>query len=153
MIQWAFLDFWGPRFCTGFMPPFPDHPADYTAFSVGVGTSSALDLMAGALDDDREIWTDPLDYAACQDLADTAREVGAEIIRFRSVRDPAGGANLAVLTCGSFQDSAPVSRQSWRIRISSFGAQAIRDYPRLGVEFSRDSFDLDPRIKEMDWER
>jgi|FLOH01.1.fsa_nt_gi hypothetical protein len=133
--------------------PFPDHPADYTAFSVGVGTASALDLTAGALDDDREIWTDPVDYVACQDLADTAREVGAEIIRFQSVRDPAGGANLAVLTCGAFRDSAPVSRQSWRIRIRSSGAQAIRDYPRLGVEFGRDGFDLDPRIKGMDWER
>ena len=92
--------------------PFPDHPADYTAFSVGVGTTSALDLTAGALDVDRKIWTDQLDYAACQNLADTAREVGAEIIRFQSARDPAGGANLAMLTCGVFRDSAPVSRQS-----------------------------------------
>jgi hypothetical protein len=133
--------------------PFSDHPADYTAFSVGVETASALDLTAGALDDDREIWTDPVDYVACQDLADIAREVGAEIIRFQSVRDPAGGANLAVLTCGAFRDPAPVSRQSWRIRISSSGAQAIRDHPRLGVEFGHDGFDLDPRIMGMDWDR
>jgi hypothetical protein len=133
--------------------PFTENPADYTAFSVGVGTACALDLTAGALDGDREIWTDPLDYVACQNLADIAREVGAEIIRFQSVRDPAEGANLAVLTCGAFRDSAPVCRQSWRIRISSFGAQAIRDYPRLGMEFGRDCFDLDPRIKGMDWER
>ena len=132
---------------------FPNSPADYTAFSVGVGTECALDLTVGALAGDHALWTDPTDYSACQDLAETARETGTEIIRFQSVRDPDNGPNLAVLTCAAFQDAAPVERQSWRIRISTSGAQAVRDHPRLGLEFNRNAFDFDPRVEGMVWER
>ena len=57
-----------PFYAQGPETPFPDNPADYTAFSVGVGTESALDLTAGALADDHETWTSPTDYAACQGL-------------------------------------------------------------------------------------
>ncbi len=133
--------------------PFPDNPADYTTFCVGLGTENALDLTTGALADDRELWTNPTEYSACQDLAETARETGAEIVRFQSVRDSDKGANLAVLTCGAFQDAVPVDRQSWRIRISRSGAQAVRDHPRLGLEYGRDTFDFDPRVEGMIWER
>lgn len=133
--------------------PFPDNPADYTAFCVGVGTEDALDLTTGTLAEYHEAWIDPTEYSACQDLAEAARATGAEIIRFQSVRDPDKGANLAVLTCGAFQDAAPVDRQSWRIRISTSGAQAVRDHPRLGVEYDRDAFDFDPRVEGMSWER
>ncbi|MFT6606210.1 MAG: hypothetical protein ACJA2X_001413 [Halocynthiibacter sp.] len=133
--------------------PFPVNPADYTAFCVGVGTDAALDLTVGALANNQKIWTDPTDYLACQDLAATVREIGADIIRFQSVRDPDNGANLAVLTCAVFQDAAPVDRQSWRIRISPSGVQAVRDHPRLGLEFGRDDFDFDPRVKGMNWDR
>lgn len=133
--------------------PFPDNPADYTAFSVGLDTEAALDLTDGALADDQELWTDPTEYSACQDLAEAARDTGADIIRFQSVRDPDKGANLAVLTCSAFQDAAPVDRQSWRIRISTSGAQAVRDHPRLGLEYGRDAFDIDPRVEGMIWER
>lgn len=133
--------------------PFPSSSADYTAFSVGLGTESSLDLTAGALAEDNERWIDPIDYSACQDLSEIAREAGAEIIRFQSVRDPDNGANLAVLTCTAFQDAAPVERQSWRIRISPAGAQAVRDHPRLGLEYGHDAFDFDPRVEGMEWKR
>ena len=120
---------------------------------MGVGTESALDLTAGAFADEHEAWTSPTDYAACQGLGGAAGEAGAEIIRFQSVRDPDKGENLAVLTCGAFQHAAPVDRQSWRIRISTAGAQAVRDQPRLGLEFNRNAFDFDPRVEGLNWER
>ncbi len=133
--------------------PFPDNPADYTAFSVGVSTECALDLTVGDLANDRERWMHLTDCSACQDLADTVRETGVEAIRFESVRDPAGGANLAVLSCLAFNDPAPVERQSWRIRMSAAGAQALRDHPRTGLEFDRDAFADDPRLSGMVWDR
>lgn len=133
--------------------PFPDNPADYTAFSVGVKAECALDLSVGELAGNHAHWTHPTDYSACQELADAARDIGVEVIRFQSVRDPAKGANLAVLTCRAFSDAAPVERHSWRIRISAAGAQAIRDHPRLGLEFGNDAFDFDPRVKGMNWGR
>lgn len=133
--------------------PFPDNPADYTAFSVGVSTNCGLDLTRGGLANDKEKWMELTNYSACQALAETARETGVDMIRFPSVRDPSGNANLAVLSCKVFSDPAPVERQSWRIRLSAKGAQAVRDYPRTGLEFAQDAFSEDPRVSGMLWER
>ena len=48
----------------------------------------------------------------------------------------------------------PVERQTWRIRISRTGAQALREHPRLGVRISTlDAFAPDPRLNGMVWER
>ncbi len=133
--------------------PFPNSPADYTAFSVGVSTVRGLDLTTGALAEDHDAWTDLTDYSACQELAEMARETDVEVIRFASVRDTSANANLAVLSCQAFSDPAPVERQSWRIRISSRGALAVRDYPRAGIEFAQSAFSEDPRLLGMVWER
>ncbi len=76
-----------------------------------------------------------------------------EVIRYASVRDPARGTNIAVLTCRAFRSSAPLERQTWRIRINRTGAQAVREYPRLGIEFPPRSFGDDPRLAGMVWER
>ncbi|MDV7269425.1 RES family NAD+ phosphorylase [Thioclava sp. A2] len=133
--------------------PFPDGVAEYTAFAVDLVCPVALDLTTGALKQDAARWRHPTDYGACQSLADAAREIGVEAIRYASVRDPAGAANVAVLTCRAFQSPAPVSLQTWRIRINRTGAQAIREYPRLGVEFPPGAFADDPRIAGIVWER
>ncbi|MDZ4095944.1 MAG: RES family NAD+ phosphorylase [Paracoccaceae bacterium] len=133
--------------------PFPDDAADYTAFSVELRTERSLDLMAGPLMRDAAHWTHPTDYSACQTLADAARKTGADLIRFRSVRDPGAGANLAVLTCDAFAAREPTGRQTWRIRIGAHGAQAIREHPALGLEFPRDAFAADPRLANLNWVR
>jgi hypothetical protein len=131
--------------------PVPDDAAEYTAFSAEVATPVAQDLTAIAAD--HAVWTDLTDYASCQALAEDARTSGAGIIRYASVRDPAGGANLAVLTCHAFAPTQPVDRQTWRIRIGPTGAQALREHPALELEFSRDTFAADPRLALMVWDR
>ncbi|WP_232209702.1 RES family NAD+ phosphorylase [Rhodobacter ferrooxidans] len=133
--------------------PFPDDAAEYTAFCVDLATAVSLDLTTGALAAGHDLWTHLTDYAPCQHLADTAREIGAEVIRYTSVRDPQNGANLAVLTCSAFAAPQPVDRQTWRIRIGQSGAQAIREHPRLGLEFRRGTFGPDPRLTDMIWDR
>lgn len=133
--------------------PFPDDAAEYTAFSVDLASPVALDLTAGAMARDAAHWQRPTDYEPCQSLAEAAREIGVQVIRYASVRDPGKGTNLAVLTCRAFASPAPVERQSWRIRISRTGAQALCEHPRLGVEFPPDSFVGDPRLAGMIWDR
>jgi hypothetical protein len=133
--------------------PFPDDAAEYTAFSVDLATPAALDLTTGTLAEDRARWTRLADYEPCQELTEIAREIGAEVIRFVSVRDPDGDANLAVLSCRAFESPAPVERQTWRIRIGRTGAQALREHPRLGLEFATDAFAPDPRLEGMVWDR
>lgn len=133
--------------------PFPDDAAEYTAFSAEVATPVAVDLTAGGLVLDHAAWTDLTDYAPCQALAETARDIGAEVIRSMSVRDPAGGANLAILACRAFAAPQLLERQTWRIRIGPTGAQALREHPRLGLEFAPDAFVPDTRLLGMNWDR
>lgn len=133
--------------------PFPDGAADYTAFCADLDTAAALDLTAGRLAADAAHWRHLTDYDACQSLAETARGIGAQVIRYGSVRDPGQGANLAVLTCAAFAAPHPRDRQTWRIRIGRSGVQALRDHPRAGLDFGRDAFAADPRLAGMDWQR
>lgn len=113
----------------------PQQPAQFTAISVVLETESALDLTAPPLDRDTRLWTDPDDYSACQDFADTARAANANLIRYQSVRDPAARANLAVLTCACFAEAAPSGRQSWHIRATASRAWTTCEHPRQALEF------------------
>lgn len=133
--------------------PFPDNAADCTAFCADLAAPAALDLASGALARDRAQWGHPTDYAACQALADAARDAGVQIIAYPSVRDPAGGLNRAVLTCRAFAAPEPVESQSWRIRVGRTGAQVLCDAPRIAIEFGRDAFAGDPRLSGMVWDR
>lgn len=133
--------------------PWPANAAEYTAFAAAIRTPLALDLTAPPLDRDGPAWTHPTDYSACQDLADAARSAGCEAIRYRSVRDPARRANLAVLTCAAFARARPLDRQTWRIRLSASGVQVLREFPEKLFGFPRDAFAADPRLAGLVWRR
>ena len=133
--------------------PWPSDAAEYTAFSADVSTARLLDLTSEPLSADTAIWTDLIDYAGCQAFADAARAADADVIRYQSVRDPAKGSNLAIMMCRTFSQPTPVSRQTWRIRLSASGIQALCEFPRQGLEFPRDTFAADPRIAALNWER
>lgn len=126
--------------------PMPANAAEYTAFAAAIATERAIDLTQPPLDRDRARWEDRTDYATCQALADTAREAEVEAILYRSVRDPSGGLNIALLTAKGFAVREPVERQSWRMRLSASGVQAIRDFPLQRLGFSVGDFLSDPRI-------
>jgi hypothetical protein len=133
--------------------PWPDNAAEFTAFSASVSTGHAIDLTGPPLDADRAVWTQKMDYGACQALADAARAASIEAIRYESVRDPSRSANVAVLTCQAFALPKPVQRQTWRIRLSASGVQAICEFPLDRVGFSREVFAADPRIAGLQWDR
>jgi len=126
--------------------PLPSNPAEYTAFAVPIDSGKVLDLTAAPFDRDYAAWEDRLDYAACQSFAETARNAEAEAIIYRSVRDPQRGCNIALLTASAFSAPEPSERQTWRIRLSRAGVQAIRNHPLLRLGFSVIDFAEDPRI-------
>ncbi len=126
--------------------PLPSNPAEYTAFSVAIDSAKVLDLTSEPFERDRLAWEDRLDYNACQSFADAARSAEAQAIVYRSVRDPEGGLNIALLTASAFAAPEPSERQTWRIRLSRAGVQAIRNYPLLRLGFSMNDFADDPRI-------
>jgi hypothetical protein len=133
--------------------PWPVNAGEYTAFAASFTTPRALDLTRSPLDADSAKWVHPTDYSACQDLAETARTANIQILRYRSVRDPDKGVNLALLSCRAFTSKAPTRRQTWRMRLGPSGIQAICEFPRLRLDFGRDSFKSDPRIARLRWER
>lgn len=133
--------------------PWPRNPAEYTAFAAVCRSERALDLMRPPLDRDSALWTHPVDYTACQALAETARAAEIEIIRYRSVRDPEGRANLALLACSVFTRPGPAALQTWRIHLQASGVQAVCESPRARLAFDAASFAADPRIAALAWKR
>jgi hypothetical protein len=133
--------------------PWPQNAAEYTAFSAAYATKKGLDLTAGKLQRDKALWTHPTDYEPCQGLADLSRSAGIDVIRYRSVRDPRHGFNLALLTWRVFTRPKPLRELTWRIRLSEAGAQAICESPRAGITFGHDAFATDPRIAKLRWKR
>src|SRR6516165_10691824 len=92
--------------------PWPQNPAEYTAFAAEFATKKAIDLRRGRFRAQGAAWENPVDYSQCQALAEAARLAAIEVIRYRSVRDPKHGANLALLTCRVFTNPQPVSLQT-----------------------------------------
>lgn len=124
----------------------PSNAAEYTAFAAAVATGAAIDLTVPLLSKDGASWTDLTNYEPCQALAENARAAGCEAILYESVRDPQHGRNIALLTAKAFKGREPVDRQTWRIRLSPTGVQAICEFPRARIGFARADFAADPRI-------
>ena len=133
--------------------PWPQNAAEYTAFSAAYATKKGIDLTAGRLQRDKALWLRATDYEPCQRLADSSRAANVDIIRYLSVRDPRHGFNLALLTGRVFTKSKPVREQTWRVRLSDAGAQALCETPRSGITFGREAFAADPRIAKLQWKR
>ncbi|QRM36806.1 RES family NAD+ phosphorylase [Rhizobium rhizogenes] len=127
--------------------PLPANAAEYTAFAVVIATKQAVDLTLAPLERDREAWADPVNYEACQSLADAARAGKVDAILYQSVRDPKGGKNIALLTAHAFAAREPVERQTWRIRLSPAGVQALCEFPKARLGFARSDFGDDPRMR------
>lgn len=124
----------------------PSVAGEYTAFSARCATARHIDLTASPLSRERAAWTQPSDYGACHDLADTARAAEIGIIRYESVRDPSHRANIAVLTCAAFADPSPRALQTWHIFTRRHAVQARCETTRTQMEFRREEFAGDSRI-------
>jgi hypothetical protein len=124
----------------------PANPQERTAFRVPAATGRAIDLTLPALDADAALWTHPTDYGPCQDLADAARLAAIEAIRYRSVRDPDGGANLALLSPAAFRSSQPEQFETWHVFLREASVQAVREMPHLTLEIPFTTWAADPRV-------
>lgn len=129
--------------------PWPVNAGEHTAFAVRFRTAAGLDLTEAPLDRQAMHWSHPTNYEPCQALADAARAAGVQALRYRSVRDPRGGLNVALLTCAAFTSREPIERQTWRLHWGVTGARAICDSPPRRLEFDRSTFTADPRIAAL----
>lgn len=126
----------------------PTSPIEMTGFSVRAEGRRALDLTRPPFDRDRELWQNASNYAPCQDFADRARAAAIELIRYRSVRCPRGGTNLAILAIGAIVDKTPVQRQTWHIFLRDKTVQAWAENPKIGFQFDISVWaDMDDRLR------
>ncbi|MGH7103570.1 MAG: RES family NAD+ phosphorylase [Acetobacteraceae bacterium] len=126
----------------------PANPQECTAFRVPAETGHAIDLTLPPFDRDAAVWEHPTDYGPCQDFANAARTAGIEAIRYRSVRDPRGSANLALLSPAAFRATKPEIFETWHLFLRETAAQAIREMPRLTLEIPFSAWVADPRVPE-----
>ena len=132
----AELGFWRWRFLLD-SPALPRlEPLPQTLFQAPVD-ALAVDLTVPPLARDAALWRSPTNYAHCQQFAPLAREAGAGLIRYASVRDPEQGMCGAVLGPREFT-SGPLVEQSWLLGVTRERVQWQRDsvlFPE-GFEFS-----------------
>lgn len=133
--------------------PFPRNPGEYTVFAADYATKRALDLTRPPLDRSNAVWMHPQDYAPCQALADDARAAQIEALLYASVRDPQHRLNVALLTPRAFAKRKETARQSWRLHVAAQGVRAVCEAPKQTLDFGREAFAADQRIKAMHWER
>ena len=107
----------------------PRGTIEHSAYTVRLRVERALDLTAPPLDAGRALWADPEDYAPCQRLADKARAIGTQIIRYRSVRDAAHRANVALLDPAGFADAAPRVVTTYHMRLDRLGLDMLAAFP------------------------
>jgi RES domain len=132
--------------------PWPSNASEYTAFSCAYKSGRVIDIARKPYLDHAGLYH-LSDYWASQAFADAARSSGFEIIKYKSVRDPRGHANLAILRCTVFAKPKPLERMSWKLHLDALGARALCESPRLSIEYDRLAFASDPRLANFKWER
>lgn len=85
---------------------------------------SCIDLTAAPWNTLQHLWGDPLNYAECHILAETARTCGVNWLRYRSTRWPKGIC-AAVLSPIVLSRAHPERIQTWRCRISATGLHFV----------------------------
>ncbi|ARS29286.1 RES family NAD+ phosphorylase [Sphingomonas sp. KC8] len=98
----------------GFTPPTT--VVEHSAFTVPVNLARAIDLTDTRWLAHAARWNDPVDYAACQQLATQARQIGAQGLVYTSVRDPGRRRNLALFDPTGFAAPAPNIETTWHFR-------------------------------------
>jgi len=88
-----------------------------TVFEVNLRTAT-IDLTQRPFVRDRLHWTDPRQYATCQELGRTARGADVGAIRYESVRDPEHARCCAVLSPAAFVSPVPLEQQTWMLSVT-----------------------------------
>lgn len=128
------------------------HPSggiNLTAFSTTISSNKVLDLTVHPiLKVFADAWENPSNYEACQKLASEARSAGVEIIAYKSVRDPQGGKNYAILDPAVFQSGDIDTEQTWLCVLSGRSVYMRCSCPRKTLEMPREELEKDSRFKK-----
>lgn len=129
--------------------PYPAGGLSLSAFSTTISSDRVLDLTTHkTLSAYASVWENPADYTLCQKLAEDARAAGIEVIIYKSVRDPVGRKNFAVLSPKAFNSRQIENQQTWTCVLSDKAIYMLCECPRTSLEISRSDLEKDPRFKQ-----
>ncbi|MDB5764526.1 MAG: hypothetical protein JWQ21_3521 [Herminiimonas sp.] len=112
----AELGYWRWRFLIDSPDLNAIDPMPQTLFKTPV-SGLTIDLRQPPLSKKRTQWTDPVNHAHCQQLAQQARNEHIRIIRYESVRDPRARGCAAVLSHAAFAASKPSETETWNLAV------------------------------------
>ena len=123
----------------------PQTSVELTSFRVAIATPRALDLLRPPHLERVADLSSPTSWRASQELGSEARRRGIEVLRYRSARDPRGGANLAVLSPRAIADPRPRRLENWQCVTDDARVEIVRkDFLRDRVfAFTRETFLVD----------
>ncbi len=123
----AELGFWRWKFLKDALDLEKLEPVAHTAFCADVSTT-LVDLRQGPFSADALVWQHRTDYGATQAFARVARNAKVGAIQYQSVRDPALGWCVALLTPAAFAKPKPhPSTQTWWLAVRSDAVVWRRD--------------------------
>lgn len=126
----------------------PSSGLQLTAFSCYLSSKMVIDLtIHQTLQRWSGEWENLDNYNQCQALAADARTAGIEIIAYKSVRDPQGRKNYAVLTPNVFDNPSIIATQSWTCVIRQEGVYMHPTMSRKSLFLSRSDIGKDNRFK------
>lgn len=123
---------------------------DLTAFRARVESRRGADLTRPPFAEHAAEISSPIAYTAAQALGRDLRRAGAEAFRYRSARDPDGGANLGVLSPRAFASPRPEGFETWYCVATRRAVELSRrdpglppGAPRAAHRFPRELFEVD----------
>lgn len=127
---------------------YPAGGISLSAFSTTISSSMVLDLtMHPTLRPFAEAWEDIANYEACQKLAEAARSAGVQVIAYKSVRDPEGRINYAVLDPDAFHSRRILAQQTWSCVLTEAAVYMHCECPKQTLEIPRVNLEADPRYQ------
>ncbi len=122
----AELGYWRWRFVTDSHGLERLDGVPHTVFQA-IACGRTIDLRVKPFARDRNVWSNPNDYAGCQVLAQSARGADTQIIRYESVRDPEHGGCAAVLDGRALGRNGGVrKRETWFLTVDPQRASWVR---------------------------
>jgi len=111
----------------------------HTTFVVGLEATHAVLLDSPPCDDHTGAISSPTDYGANQTLGAAMRAAAVEAFRYRSARDPAGGANAGVFSPASLI-GAPRELRSWECLTDPDRVAFLEAASRTWITFPKSDF-------------
>jgi hypothetical protein len=122
---------------------------DLSTFRAPVRTEHGIDLTLGCFAEHAEEISSPTRYQESQRLGSDLRAAGVYAFRFRSARDPAGGANVGVFDPAAFAALRPASLATWHCTVSPSRVE-FRRRDVLSRGDSWESHGFDRQVFEVD---